>query len=112
MESDFNKTVGAKIEEFQEKQKAAQQKLSDLQAQKSGGAELYLSPAQEEEIKKLRLEQVNYAKLIREQEKDLRRQKDKLAGKITLLNVAAMPAAVVLIGLGLFVKRRRATRAR
>jgi ABC-type uncharacterized transport system involved in gliding motility auxiliary subunit len=112
MESDFNETVGAKIEEFQEKQKAAQQKLSDLQAQKSGGAELYLSPAQEEEIKKLRQEQVNYAKLIREQEKDLRRQKDKLAGKITLLNVAAMPAAVILIGLGLFVKRRRSTRAR
>jgi hypothetical protein len=55
---------------------------------------------------------VNYAKLIREQEKDLRRQKDKLAGKITLLNVAAMPAAVILIGLGLFVKRRRSTRAR
>jgi ABC-type uncharacterized transport system involved in gliding motility auxiliary subunit len=112
MESDFNKTVGAKIEEFQEKQKAAQQKLSDLQAQKSGGAELYLSPAQEEEIKKLRQEQVNYAKLIREQEKDLRRQKDKLAGKITLLNVAAMPAAVILIGLGLFANRRRSTRAR
>jgi ABC-type uncharacterized transport system involved in gliding motility auxiliary subunit len=112
MESDFNKTVGAKIEEFQEKQKAAQQKLSDLQAQKSGGAELYLSPAQEEEIKNLRQEQVNYAKLIREQEKDLRRQKDKLTGKITLLNVAAMPAVVILIGLGLFAKRRRSTRAR
>jgi ABC-type uncharacterized transport system involved in gliding motility auxiliary subunit len=112
MESDFNKTVGAKIEEFEEKQKAAQQKLNELQAQKSGGTELYLSPAQEEEIKKLRQEQVNYSKLIREQEKDLRRQKDKLAGNITLLNVAAMPTAVILIGLGLFVKRRNSTRAR
>ncbi len=112
MESDFNKTVGAKIEEFQTKQKAAQQKLSDLQSQKSRGSELYLSPAQEEEIKKLRLEQVDYSKLIREQEKELRRQKDKLAGNITLLNVAAMPAAVILLGLGLFIKRRSATRAR
>ncbi len=112
MESDFNKTVGAKIEEFQTKQKAAQQKLSDLQSQKSRGSELYLSPAQEEEIKKLRQEQVDYSKLIREQEKELRRQKDKLAGNITLLNVAAMPAAVILLGLGLFIKRRSATRAR
>ncbi len=112
MEADFNKSVGAKIEEFQAKQKAAQQKLSDLQAQKSGGSELFLSPAQEAEIKKLRQEQVEYAKLVREQEKTLRRQKDKLAGKITLLNVAAMPTLVVLVGIALFIQRRRATRAR
>jgi ABC-type uncharacterized transport system involved in gliding motility auxiliary subunit len=112
MEADFNKQVGAKIEEFQEKQKAAQTKLSELQSQKSRGAELYLSPAQEEEIKKLRQEQVEYAKLIREQEKELRRQKDKLAGNITLLNVAAMPSLVILLGLGLYIKRRSATRAR
>ena len=112
METEFNKTVGAKIEEFQETQTAAQQKLSELQSQKSSGSELYLSPAQEEEIKKLRKEQVEYSKLIREQEKDLRRQKNKLAGKITLINVAAMPALVILIGLIFFFKRRSYTRAR
>jgi len=112
MEADFNKTVGVKIEEFQGKQKAAQAKLSELQAQKSRGSDLTLSPAQEAEIKKLRQEQVEYSKLIREQEKELRRQKDKLGGTITLLNVAAMPALVILIGLIYFIKRRSATRAR
>nr|MCU0752538.1 Gldg family protein [Akkermansiaceae bacterium] len=99
MEAEFNKQVGTKIEEFQEKQKAAQEKLNQLQAQKASGSELYLSPEQEAEIRKLRKEQVEYAKLIREQEKDLRRQKDKLAGKITLLNTAVMPLVVVFIGL-------------
>jgi ABC-type uncharacterized transport system involved in gliding motility auxiliary subunit len=112
MESDFNKTVGVKIEEFQTKQRAAQEKLSELQSKKSQGSELFLSPEQEAEIKKLRAEQVEYAKLVREQEKDLRRQKDQLAGKITLLNVAAMPTLVVIFGLGLFIKRRSSTRAR
>lgn len=112
MEADFNKAVGAKIEEFQVKQKAAQEKLNDLQTAKSQGSELYLSPEQEQEIKKLQKEQVEYSKLIRGEEKDLRRQKDQLAGNITLLNVAAMPALVVLIGFGLFMKRRSATRAR
>ena len=112
MEADFTTTVGAKIEEFQAKQKAAQERLNDLQAEKARGAELYLSPAQEEEIKKLREEQVQYAKLVREEEKELRRQKDQLAGKITLLNVAAMPSLVVLVGLALFIKRRSSTRAR
>jgi ABC-type uncharacterized transport system involved in gliding motility auxiliary subunit len=112
MEAEFNKQVGTKIEEFQEKQKAAQEKLNELQAQKSRGSELYLSPEQEAEIQKLRKEQVEYAKLIREQEKDLRRQKDKLAGRITLLNTAVMPSIVILIGFGLFIQRRRSTRAR
>jgi ABC-type uncharacterized transport system involved in gliding motility auxiliary subunit len=112
MESDFNKQVGSKIEEFQEKQKAAQQKLSDLQAKKSRGSELYLSPEQEAEIRQLRKEQVDYSKLIRKQEKELRSQKDKLAGKITLLNVVAMPVIVILFGLVLFMQRRRSTRAR
>lgn len=112
MEADFNTTVGAKIEEFQAKQKEAQRKLSELQSQKTRGSELYLSPAQEAEIKKLREEQVEYAKLVREQEKELRRQKDKLAGTITLLNVAAVPTLVVLAGLALFIQRRRSTRAR
>lgn len=112
MEADFNQTVGVKIEEFQAKQKAAQQKLSDLQTKKSRGSELYLSPAQEAEIKKLREEQVEYAKLVRDQEKELRRQKDQLGAKITLLNVAAMPTLVIILGLALFIKRRSATRAR
>jgi ABC-type uncharacterized transport system involved in gliding motility auxiliary subunit len=112
MEAEFNKQVGTQIEEFQEKQKAAQEKLSQLQSEKSAGSELYLSPEQEAEIRKLRKEQVDYSKMIREKEKDLRRQKDKLAGNITLLNVAAMPALVILVGLGLFFQRRRSTRAR
>ncbi len=112
MEAAFNQSVGAKITEFETKQKDAQRKLSELQAQKTQGNELYLSPEQEAEIRKLREEQVNYARMIRDQQKELRRQKDELGGRITLLNVAAMPALVVLFGFGLFLKRRSSTRAR
>lgn len=112
METAFNKNVGAKITEFETKQKEAQKKLAELQSKKSQGSELYLSPEQEAEIHKLREEQVNYARMVRDQQKELRRQKDELSGKITLLNVAAMPAAVILFGLCLFLKRRSSTRAR
>ena len=112
MEDEFIKTAGAKQEEYEAKEKETQEKLSDLQAQRSRGAGPYLSPAQENEIKNLRKEQVKYAKLIRDQQKDLRRKKDSLGGKITLLNVAVMPILVILIGLGLFLNRRSATRAR
>jgi ABC-type uncharacterized transport system involved in gliding motility auxiliary subunit len=112
MEAEFEKKVGGKIEEFQAKQREAQERLQELQSQKAQGSELFLSPEQEAEINKLREQQVEYSRLIREQQKELRREKDKLAGNITLLNVAAMPALVILIGLGLFVKRRSSTRAR
>jgi len=112
MEANFNKEAGAEIANYEAKRKEAQQKLSDLQAQKSRGADLHLSPEQEAEIRKLRQESVETSKLIREKEKDLRRQKDKLAGNITLLNVAVMPGLVILFGLGLFITRRSTTRAR
>jgi len=112
MEDNFNQQVGAKIQEFEEKQRAAQQKLNELQAQRSGGNKLRLTPEQEAEIRKLRTEAVKYSKLMREQQKELRRQKDQLAGRITLLNVAAMPTFIILFGLGLYIQRRSYTRAR
>ncbi len=112
MEANFNKAAGVEIATFEAKKKEAQQKLNDLQARKSQGSDLHLSPEQEAEIRKLRQESVETSKLIREKEKDLRRQKDKLAGNITLLNVAVMPAVVILFGLGLLIKRRSSTRAR
>ena len=112
METKFNQSAGAKQAEFEEKQKATQERISDLQAQRSRGSGVYMTPAQEAEYKKLLQERDKYAKLIRDLQKDLRRQKDKLAGKITLLNVAAVPTLVVLAGLALFVQRRRSTRAR
>lgn len=112
MEAEFNRQVGAKIEEFQESQRAAEERLNALQSERAQGTELFLSPEQEEEIRKLREEQVKYSRLIREQEIDLRRQKDRLAGRVTSLNVAVMPLIVILFGVGLYIKRRSSTRAR
>jgi ABC-type uncharacterized transport system involved in gliding motility auxiliary subunit len=112
MEDDFNQKTGAKIAEFEEKQKATMEKLSVLQASRSNSKDPYLSPEQEQEIRKLRKEQVDYAKLIRTEQKELKRQKDDLTGKITLLNVCAMPLIVIIAGVSLFLQRRRSTRAR
>ncbi|MFN9026553.1 MAG: hypothetical protein ACK5VX_10230, partial [Akkermansiaceae bacterium] len=97
---------------FEKKREEAQAKLQELQAQKARGKELYLSPEQEAEIAKLTQQQVEYSRLIREQEKDLRRKKDRLAGNITLLNVAVVPLLVILFGLLLHFIRRASTRAR
>jgi ABC-type uncharacterized transport system involved in gliding motility auxiliary subunit len=112
MEAEFEKKVGGKIEEFEGKQREAMTKLQELQAQRGESSGPFGTPEQKAEIAKLREQQVIYSRLIREQQKELRRDKDKLGGRITLLNVAAMPALVILAGLGLFLKRRSSTRAR
>lgn len=112
MEAKFNEKVGSEIAGFQKKQEEAQQKLSELQSQKTRGTELHLSPEQEAEIVQLRKQQVEASRDIRNLEKDLKRQKDDLSGRITLLNVAAMPALVTLFAIGLFIVHRSRTRAR
>lgn len=112
MEAKFNEEVGQRIADFEEKRLAAQQRLQELQARRADSNSLIASPEQEAEIRKLQEEGVEYSKLIREEQKDLQRQKDKLSGKVILLNVVLMPVIVVLFGLSLFVQRRRSTRAR
>jgi len=112
MEAKFNERVGTEIAKLQKKQDEAQQKLAELQSQKSRGSELYLSPEQEAEIGKFRRQQVEASRDIRDLEKDLKREKDDLSGRITLLNVAAMPALVTLFAIGLFIVHRSRTRAR
>lgn len=112
MEADANKRVGSKIEELEAKAEVAQQKLNELQSQKSGGSQLYLSPEQEAEIKKFRQEEVESRKQVRELQKDLKREKDKLAGTTTFANILAVPTLVIIAGLGLLLKRRSSTRAR
>jgi ABC-type uncharacterized transport system involved in gliding motility auxiliary subunit len=112
LEAEANKRVGSKIEEFEKQAEEAQRKLADLQSQKAAGSELYLSPEQENEIRTLRKQEVDARKEVRELQKDLKRDKDKLAGRAMLANLFAMPLLVILVGIGLFVKRRTATRAR
>lgn len=112
MEAEFEKEVGGKIQEFEQKQQEAISKLQELQSQRSEASNPLGTSEQKAEIEKLREQQVVYSRLIREEQKELRREKDKLGGKITLLNVAAMPTLVILFGLGFFLKRRSSTRAR
>lgn len=112
MEADANQRVGAKIVEFEEKAREAQQRINELQSQKNQGDQLYLTPEQEEELRKFREEEVDARKQIRELRKDLRRDKDAIAGKIIKYNIAGVPAIIILIGLGLFAARRASTRAR
>jgi len=111
MESQFEREVGRQKEQIDKNEEDAVKKLNDLEAQKSRSNGL-LSPEQKAEIKKYRAQKVSFAKQRRELQKDLKRRKNKLATSITLLNILVVPAVVILLGLGVFLSRRTATRAR
>jgi ABC-type uncharacterized transport system involved in gliding motility auxiliary subunit len=112
MEAEASAKVRDKEAELKKKEEAANNKLNELQQTKASGTELFLSPEQEAEIRKFRQELVDARKEQRNLMKDLRREKDSIAGRITLANVLGMPLLVILFGIGLLVKRRTATRAR
>jgi ABC-type uncharacterized transport system involved in gliding motility auxiliary subunit len=112
MEAEASGRVRDQEAKLKEKETEANNKLSAMQEKKAAGTELFLSPEQEAEIKKFRKELVDTKKEQRNLMKDLRREKDSIAGRITLANVLGMPLLVILFGIGLLVKRRTATRAR
>jgi len=111
MEAQFEREVGAKKEKIDQKEEEAVKHLNDLEAQKSRSNGL-LSPDQKTEIRKYRAQKVDFAKQRRELQKKLKRRKSRLATSVTLINVLAVPACVILLGLGVFLSRRTSTRAR
>ncbi|NNC90500.1 MAG: hypothetical protein HKN82_18755 [Akkermansiaceae bacterium] len=112
MEADFEQERGKKIAEIEAEIEKAQTRLSELQSQKSQGTELYLSPEQEAEIVKLRQKNVEARRAIRELQKDLKREKDKLSANVTILNVLIIPLAVAILGILVQMRRRSVTEAR
>lgn len=112
LENEAREKVGAKIEEFQAKAQEANQRLMDLQAQRSRNDNVYLTPEQEAEIVDLKKQQLEANKMIRELNKDLRKEKDAIAARIIVYNIAGIPLLIIVIGLALFTIRRVRTAAR
>lgn len=112
MEDKFEKEAGQKFKDFNNEVEETDRKLRELQAKRGNSNDPLATPEQEAEMKALKEKKIAAARNIRDLQKDLRRQKDSLGGRITLYNVLLMPLAVILVGLGLYLYRRSATRAR
>lgn len=112
MESDFEQEFGEKREKEQEELDQISERLNELiQAQQQNG-QVALEGEVKEEYEKALTKQVEARKRLRELEKDLRREKDTLATRYTLANLLIVPIFVILVGIGVFLKRRFATSAR
>lgn len=111
MKAKAEERVGTKVRELQDKQEEAQNRINELQAQKSGADKLFLSPEQEAEIKDFREKNVAYRKEIRELQKELKADTDALEGRLFKYNVILLPLLVGLAGFAFLKIRSRSTRA-
>jgi ABC-type uncharacterized transport system involved in gliding motility auxiliary subunit len=103
----------AKEQALGEKLKEVEGKLKDLQTKdKAGGKSLILAPEQREEIEKSRLEMVALRTELRDVQRALRQNIDKLDSRIKLINIAAMPVLVLIFAVGLAIVREQRTRRR
>lgn len=77
------------------------QRLQQLEGQKGDDATggLVLTPEQRAEVEKARAEMVGTRKELRQVQLNLRRDIEKLGGKLRLLNTLLVPAAVVIVAI-------------
>ncbi len=112
-EAEASKQFQGEIDNLQKKSQEAQQRINEMQAQKSDKSQRFIiSPEQQAEIAKLEKESLETGKTLRELQKKLRREVDSLKTRLTWWNILAMPALVSLTGIVLAIYKRKLTAAK
>ncbi|HWD91842.1 MAG TPA: Gldg family protein [Verrucomicrobiae bacterium] len=101
-----------KIKELQDSRDKANARLNELQQQKSQDQRFILSPEQQAEIENLKKTEAKTSTDLRTVQKDLRRDVVSLQHRVEWINIAAMPLAVTLVGIGLAIFKRKRTSAK
>ena len=97
----------SKQDELQKALQDTQQRLAELERQKSGAERRLLSREQQEEIARFRKMQVDTRRQLKNVRKELTSDIDALGLRLKCVNIAFVPALVVLFGLLRGWRRRR-----
>ena len=84
-----------------------QQQLAELQNRKQGSQKFILSPEQEEAISRFQQKQVDVKAQLKQVRRNLSRDIERLGIWIKVLNIVAVPAGVILLGVVFGLRRRR-----
>ena len=91
----------------------AQRKVNELQAQKKDQDQRFiLSPEQRLELEKLRKEEADTRKRLKQVQKDLRKEVVSLQTRLKWLNILAVPLAVTATGVVIAIINRKKTSAK
>jgi len=109
METAANEKFQSEIKRLEDSKSEAQRKINELQQQKKDKDQRFiLSPEQSAELAKLRKEEVETGKRLKQVQKDLRKEVVSLQTRVKWINILALPAAVTASGIALaFVKRKK-----
>jgi ABC-type uncharacterized transport system involved in gliding motility auxiliary subunit len=113
METAANEKYQSEIKRLEASAAEAQQKINELQqAKKDKDQRFVLSPEQNAELVKLRQQEVETRKHLKQVQKDFRKEVVSLQDWLKWVNVLAVPAAVTLSGLLIAIVNRRKTSAK
>jgi len=97
----------AKAQELEAELRQTQAKLTELQTKRTDQASLMLTPEQEQEIKKFTDEKTRVRKQLRETQRSLDVDIDRLNSWLKVINIGLAPLAVAIVGLIVLAVRRR-----
>jgi ABC-type uncharacterized transport system involved in gliding motility auxiliary subunit len=97
----------AKVLELQSELQQTESKLTELQSKRNDQASLMLTPEQEQELKRFTAEKAHVRKELRETERGLDVEINRLDVWLKVLNIAVAPLAVALAGALILSLRRR-----
>ena len=112
MEAAANEKFQSEIKRLEDSAAEAQRKINELQQQKKGDQRFILSPEQTAELTKLRRDEVDSRKRLKQVQKDFRREVVSLQTKVKWLNILAVPLAVTASGIALAFLKRSKTSAK
>ena len=113
MEAAANEKFQSEIKRLEDSAAAAQQKINEMQAQKKDKDQRFiLSPEQRVELEKLRKEEADTRKRLRQVQKDLKKEVVSLQTRLKWVNILAVPLAVTATGIVIAIVNRRKTSAK
>jgi ABC-type uncharacterized transport system involved in gliding motility auxiliary subunit len=113
METTANEKFQSEIKRLEESAADSQRKINEMQAQKKDKDQRFiLSPEQRTELEKLRKEEVETRKHLKQVQKDLRKEVVSLQTRLKWINILAVPLAVTATGIVIAIVNRRKTSAK
>jgi len=113
MENEANKKFQSEIRRLEESRAEAQRKINELQQQKKDKDQRFiLSPEQTAELAKLRKEEAEAGKRLKQVQKDLRKEIVSLQNRYKWNNILDVPLAVAASGIIIAVAKRKKTSAK
>ncbi len=109
LQADADANYRSQIKELEQSLAETQRKMNELQKNKENGQRFILSPEQQQELVNFRKTEAEAKVQLKQTRKKLRAEIDSLENRIKWVNIAGMPIAVIIVGFGLaMMKRRRA----